>query len=93
MGPIAKYWKNKKNWGMLPNLKHFGGMRGVLELQDGIKTNSQTRVQDEINLQNKKKKVVSASEWKWCGEFSKDNFKHKLYMACNLWEEAPLPSL
>ncbi len=32
-------------------------------------------------------------EWKWCGGFNKDNFKHKLYMAHNLWEEAPLPSL
>jgi hypothetical protein len=32
-------------------------------------------------------------EWKWCDEFSKDNLKHKLYMAHNLWEEAPLPSL
>jgi len=32
-------------------------------------------------------------EWKWCDELNKDNFKHKLYMAHNLWEEAPLPSL
>jgi hypothetical protein len=78
---------------MLLNLKHFGGMRGVLELQDGIKTNSQTIVQDEINLHNPKKRVVSASEWKWWGRFSKDSAKHKIYMACNLWEEAPLPSL
>jgi len=32
-------------------------------------------------------------EWKWRDEFSKENFKHKLYTAYNLWEEAPLPSL
>jgi hypothetical protein len=32
-------------------------------------------------------------EWKWCDKFNKQNFKHKLYMACNFWEEAPLPSL
>jgi hypothetical protein len=32
-------------------------------------------------------------EWKWCSEFSRENFKHKLYMTCNLWEEAPFPSL
>jgi hypothetical protein len=32
-------------------------------------------------------------EWKWCGKFSDDNFKYKLYMAHNHWEEAPLPSL
>jgi hypothetical protein len=29
-------------------------------------------------------------ESKWCGGLSKDNLKHKLYMAHNLWEEAPL---
>jgi len=32
-------------------------------------------------------------EWKWCDEFNKDNLKHKLYTAHNLWEEAPFPSL
>jgi hypothetical protein len=32
-------------------------------------------------------------DYKWCDGLSKDNFKHKLYMACNLWEEAPLHSL
>jgi hypothetical protein len=32
-------------------------------------------------------------ECKWCDELNRDNFKQKLYMACNLWEEAPLPSL
>jgi hypothetical protein len=30
-------------------------------------------------------------EHKWCGGLSKENLKHKLYMAHNLWEEAPLP--
>jgi len=32
-------------------------------------------------------------EWKWCGELSKDNLKHKLYTTHNLWEEASFPSL
>jgi hypothetical protein len=32
-------------------------------------------------------------EWKWSSRFNKDNFKHKLYTAYNLWEEAPLPSI
>jgi hypothetical protein len=32
-------------------------------------------------------------EWKWCDKLNKDNLKHKLYMAHNLLEEAPLPSL
>jgi hypothetical protein len=30
-------------------------------------------------------------EWKWCDGLSKDNFKHKLCTAHNLWEKAPLP--
>jgi len=32
-------------------------------------------------------------EWKWRGGLNRDNFKHKLYTARNLWEDAPLPSL
>jgi hypothetical protein len=32
------------------------------ELRNGIKTNSQARVQDEINLHNQKKKAVNASQ-------------------------------
>ncbi len=58
-----------------------------------IKTNSQVKVQDDTNLHNQEKKAINASEWKWCDEFSKNNLKHKLHMAWNLWEEAPLPSL
>jgi len=30
---------------------------------------------------------------KWCNGFSMDNLKHKLYIARNLWDEEPLPSL
>jgi hypothetical protein len=41
----------KENWGMLPNSQHFGEER-VLELQDGIRTISQVRVQDVVNLHN-----------------------------------------
>jgi hypothetical protein len=33
----------------------------MLELRDGIKTNSQAKVQDEVNLHNQEKKAVSAS--------------------------------
>jgi hypothetical protein len=32
-------------------------------------------------------------KYEWCSVFSRDNFKHKFYIATyNLWEEA-LPSL
>jgi hypothetical protein len=32
-------------------------------------------------------------KWKWCDKLSMDNLKHKLYTTCNLWKEAPIPSL
>jgi hypothetical protein len=41
----------------------------------------------------KKKRQLMQVEWKWCSKFSKDNLKHKFYIAHNLWEEAPLPSI
>jgi len=41
----------------------------------------------------KKRGRLVQVEWKWCGGLNRDNFKHKLHMARNLWEEAPLPSL
>jgi hypothetical protein len=41
----------------------------------------------------KKRRRLMQVKWKWCGGLSRDNLKHKLYMACNLWEEALLPSL
>jgi hypothetical protein len=40
----------------------------------------------------KERKRLVQVECKWCDKFSRENFKHKLYMTCNLWEEAPLPS-
>jgi hypothetical protein len=33
----------------------------MLELWDGIRTNSQAKVQNEINLQNLKKSAINAS--------------------------------
>jgi hypothetical protein len=32
-------------------------------------------------------------KWKWCGRLNRDNLKHKLHTAHNLWEETPFPSL
>jgi hypothetical protein len=66
----------------------------MLELRDGTRTNSQLRVQDDMNWHNQEKiGWLMQVEWKWCSEFSRENFEHKLYMTCNLWEEAPFPSL
>jgi uncharacterized membrane protein (UPF0127 family) len=45
---------------MLFNSQYFGEEE-VLELRDGIRTNSQVKVQDVINLHNQKKKAINAS--------------------------------
>ncbi len=34
----------------------------------------------------KKRGRLVQVEWKWCGKLSRENLKHKLYMACNLWD-------
>jgi hypothetical protein len=69
------------------------GVRGACwSFKMGTKTNSQVKVQDEINLHNQERGKLVQIEWKWCDELSRDNLKHKLYMARNLWEEAPLAS-
>jgi hypothetical protein len=49
--------KEEESWGMLPNSQQDG----VLELWDGIRTNSQVKIQDDFNLHNQEKRVVSAS--------------------------------
>jgi hypothetical protein len=57
VGPKAKQQKNKRARAHLTFRRH----EGVLELQDGIKLNSQVKVQDEVNLHNQEKKAISAS--------------------------------
>jgi hypothetical protein len=41
----------------------------------------------------KEKGRLMQIEWKWCDKFNENNFKHKIYTARNLWEEALFPSL
>jgi hypothetical protein len=48
------------------------------------------RIQNEINMQNQKNKMINAS-WKLCKKLNKANLKHKLHMAHNPWKEASLP--
>jgi hypothetical protein len=62
----------------------------VLEHQDGTKTNSQAKVQNEINLHNQERKQLMQVECKWRDKFNKDNLKHKFYISRNFYEEAPL---
>jgi hypothetical protein len=48
-------------------------------------------IQDEINMHNQERRKLMLIERKWCGELSKDNLKHKFYMANKLWETIPFP--
>jgi hypothetical protein len=89
----VKQWKNKRVGPrfLTCNTSRVGGRAGAL--WDGTSTNSQAKVQDVINLHNQEKRVIGANQMEMCDKFSRDNLKHKFYTACNLWEEAPLPSL
>jgi hypothetical protein len=56
----------------------------------------QTHKQEfDLKLTNtiEQKKQLMQVGYKWSSGLNKDNFKLKLYMACNIWEEAPLPYL
>ncbi len=44
--------KRRKNWGTIPSSQHYKGEKGVLSSGMGTRTNSQVRVQDEVNLHN-----------------------------------------
>jgi hypothetical protein len=60
VGPRGKQQEKKRVGARLltHNILKVGGM---LELWDGIRLNSQARVQDEVNLHNLEKKTIRAS--------------------------------
>jgi hypothetical protein len=41
----------------------------------------------------KEKGWLMQIECKWCSRLSRHSLKHKLYVICDLWEEASLPSI
>jgi hypothetical protein len=54
--------QKKKRIGARPLIHNMLKWEGVLELQDGTRTNSQVKVQDGINLHNPKKRAISVSQ-------------------------------
>jgi hypothetical protein len=65
----------------------------MLELRDGIGQTHKREFKMKSTYTTKKRRWLVQVEWKWCGEFNKDNLNHKFYTAHNLWEEASLSSL
>jgi hypothetical protein len=60
VGPRAKQRKKKKVRAH-SLICSISKVRGVLELRDGTKMNSQTKVQNDINLYNQNKKAINVN--------------------------------
>ncbi len=78
---------------MLPSLQHFKGRKACWSFGMGLEQTHKQEFKIKSTCTTKKRERLVQVEHKWCDGFSKDKFKHKLYTAHNLWEEAPLCSL
>jgi len=85
--------KKIKNWGTFPNSQHFKGKRACWNSEMGLKWTHKREFKMRLIYRTTKRERLMQIEWNWCDKLSKANFKHKLYMTRNLWEEASLPSL
>ncbi len=83
--------KKQKSWGKFINSQHFKGRRVCWSYGMGLRQTHKWGFKMRSTRTTKKRKQLVQVEWKWWGEFSMDNLKHKLYMARTLWEKAPLP--
>jgi len=86
-------WNNmkRKSWGTLLNSQHFGGRRACWSSKMGLGWTHKQELKMMSTCTTKKRRRLMQVEWKWCDEFSRDNFKHKFYTTHNHWAEAPLP--
>jgi hypothetical protein len=78
---------------MLSNSQHFGGRRACWSSGMGLGGIHKQEFMMKSTYTTKKKKQLVQVEWKWRDRLNRDNLKHKFYTTCNLWEEAPVPSL
>jgi hypothetical protein len=83
----------EESWGMLPKSQHFGVRKACWGFGMGLGQTHKWEFKMRSNCTITKRGQLVQVEWKWCIELKRDNLKHKLYMVCNLWDEAPLPSL
>jgi hypothetical protein len=92
-GSQSEILEKKRNQGMLPSLQHFKGRKACWSFGMGLEQTHKQEFKIKSTCTTKKRERLVQVEHKWCDGFSKDKFKHKLYTAHNLWEEAPLCSL
>jgi hypothetical protein len=84
-------------WGFTPS--HFPTLPGVPDVTPGLPFGPHPCnpfalvASPKLELRHKERGQLVQVECKWCNEFSRDNLKHNFYIAHNLWEEAPFPSL
>jgi hypothetical protein len=78
---------------MLLNSQHFGGRRACWSSGMGLGRTHKQEFKMISTYTTKKKGQLVQVEWKLCDRLTKDNLKHKFHTACNLWDEASLPSL
>ncbi len=77
----------------LERTQHFGGRKACWSSRMGLRRTHKQEFKTRSTCTTKKKGQLVQIKWKMCNGFNEDNFKHKLHMAHNLWEEAPFPSL
>jgi hypothetical protein len=90
-GSQSETTKEEKNCDTLPNSQHCRGRRACWSFRMGLDWTHKWEFKMKSTCTSKKRGRLLQIEWKCCGGLSKNNFKHKFYMACNLWEEALLP--
>jgi len=91
VGPRMKQWKKKRVG--VSSLTHNMGRKACWSSKMGLEQIHRREFKIRSTCTTKKRKQLMQIKWKWCGGLGTNNFKHKLYIAFNLWEEAPFPSL
>jgi hypothetical protein len=90
-GSQSKTMEKEESWGTFLNSQHFRGRGCGWSCGMGLGRFHKREFKMISTYTTKQKRRLMQVE---CSDgLSKDNFKHKLHMACNLWEEAPLSSL
>jgi hypothetical protein len=92
-GSQSEIMGKKRSQCMFFRLQHFKGRKACWNSGLRLKQTHKQKFKMTSTYTTKKKRRLVQVECKWCDEFSKENFKHKLYTTHNLWEEAPLCSL
>jgi len=90
---LSKTTKEEESWGTLPKSHHFEGRKACWNFGMGLGQTHKWKFKMMLTYTIKKRKRLVQVEWKWCDGLNWGNLKHKLHTACNLWQEAPLPSI